>query len=146
MSLFDVNEEEIAKAKNNGRVVIPWKDGEKTNLLIKEYKEKENLEIFVCDVVGGEHDGKEQALFFRTNNEYDKASGIRLLLEFFSLDDLKSKKASVVDMIGNKVETVASVKPKKEGEGSWVNFNYFKAVSDVPNLKVAGGTDSNIPF
>ena len=146
MSIFTPNKEELELAKNNGRVVIPWTNGEKARLMITEYKEKDNLDIFVCTVKGGDHDGKEQALFFRTNNEYDKASAIRLLLEFFEQDKLIAGECSPVDIIGKIVETTASVKPKDTGEGNWTNFNYFKAVSDVPNMDGGTLTSDDIPF
>lgn len=146
MGLFTPTQEELENAKSGGRESIAWKDGDKPTLLIKEFKElpDKNLEVFVTTVVGGEHDGKEQAIFFRTNNKYDMADGLTLVRQFFSDEQLANGQANCLDIIGEQIQCLVKLTPKKEGEGHFVNFKYFKRVDTAPKLQAVSNSD--IPF
>lgn len=146
MGLFTPTAEELDNAKNGGRERIEWKDGEQPTLLITEYKEfpDKNLDIIVTKVVGGDHDGKEQPIFFRTDNKYDMEDGLALMYQFFTREQLLSKQASQADLIGNKITCKVKLSKGKEEGKVFTNFKYYKRVDDAPQLHAVSNSD--IPF
>ena len=154
--MFDVTEEDIKNAlatTKTAREKVQLKDGEEATMTIKEVKEKDgehgSYVIVGCVFNGGDHDGKDYALFFN-GNQKGKDRLFKLAKSLLTQDQLLSfrgiKKEEFIPKlagytIGKKFKTKAKL---NEWQGkTYTNFLYYEEVV-APALQAVGA--EGIPF
>lgn len=137
---FQPTEEEIKKASENGKV--PFKDKEKYVFMFENIKEKseENKMIVETKIIGGEFDGRKHSFWFRTDNEYDRATLLSITDNFINRGELATKGFQFSSTIGSQFESQAKI-----GKTGYTNFYTFKKLDSAPSV---GGVDvsSDVPF
>lgn len=149
--MFEVTQEDINNAlatTKTAREKVQLKDGEEVTMTIKEVKEKDGDKgayyIVACTFNGGEHDGKDYAMFFN-GNQKGKERYLKLCKSLIPQEKFRTIKKGTDTfpmLLGKKFKTKAKL---NEWEGkTYTNFLFYEEVQDTPTLHAVGA--EGVPF
>lgn len=135
---FQPTQEEIKKASEGSKV--PFKDKEEYSFMFQDIKEKaeEDKMIIETVIVGGEFDGRKHSFWFRTNNEYDRATMLSITDNYLTREELGKQGFNFGTTIGTQFKSTAKI-----GKTGYTNFYSFAMLDSAPDVSISA---DDIPF